>query len=180
MPRPLPLALLALALASAACAKPASPPEGGPTAGGWIAFQGTWSAAGERHTLHLGPDRQASVASLTGSLLLSGERGLGVGFRARAVVFSDTKTGGVGRCVWTDDRGDEVFSEITGGPVAEGHRIVGTIVGGTGRYEGATGEYRFRWQFVIETEEGLVQGRAVGFEGRVRVGAAPADGGEAR
>ena len=175
-----PTLLALLTLAGAACAERPSPPRA-PAPGGWIAFQGTWSAAGERHTLHLGPDRQASVASLTGSLLLTGERGLGVGFRARAVVFSDSKTGGVGRCVWTDDRGDEVFSEIAGGPVAGGNQILGTIVGGTGRYAGATGEYRFRWQFVIETEEGLVQGRAVGLEGRARLGGAiPADGGEAR
>jgi hypothetical protein len=172
--------LALLALASAACAKTASPPEGGPAPGEWRTFQGTWSAAGERHTLHFGPGRQASVLSVAGSVLLTGERGLGVGFRAQAIVFSDSLTGGVGRCVWTDDRGDQVFSELTGGPAAEGRHVLGTIVGGTGRYAGATGEYEFRWQYLIETEEGHVQGRVVGLKGRARVGGGAGTGGEAR
>ena len=42
----------------------------------------------------------------------------------------------VGRAVWTDARGDRVFSELRGEPVATGRRIVGTITGGTGRYAG--------------------------------------------
>jgi hypothetical protein len=55
-----------------------------------------------------------------------------------------------------------------------GKRIVGTITGGTGRYAGLEGEYSFTWQFVIPTEDGLVQGRAVGLAGRVRgAGARP-------
>ncbi len=175
-----PMLLALLALASAACAKTASPPEGGPAPGEWRTFQGTWSAVGERHTLHLGPGRQASVLSVAGLVLLTGEQGLGVGFRAQAIVFSDSLTGGVGRCVWTDDRGDQVFSELKGGPAAEGRHVLGTIVGGTGRYAGATGEYEFRWQYLIETEEGHVQGRVVGLKGRARVGGGAGTGGEAR
>ncbi|HEU4383336.1 MAG TPA: hypothetical protein VFR85_07495 [Anaeromyxobacteraceae bacterium] len=122
------------------------------------------------------------MASLAGSVLLTGERGLGVGFRAQAIVFSDSLMGGVGRCVWTDDRGDQIFSELAGGPVAEGRHVKGTIVGGTGRYAGATGEYEFWWQYLIEAEEGLIQGRAVGLKGRARAGGAtaPATGGEPR
>jgi hypothetical protein len=113
------------------------------------------------------------VASLSGSLLLTGERGLGEGFRATAITFSDSRTGGLGRAVWTDERGDEVYSELSGGPVASGRRITGTIVGGTGRYLGVTGDYQMEWRFVVETEEGVVQGRAVDFKGRARLGGAP-------
>ena len=43
-------------------------------------------------------------------------------------------------------------------------------MGGTGRYAGATGTYEFSWRFVIETEDGIVQGQSVGLNGRVRVG----------
>ena len=42
----------------------------------------------------------------------------------------------VGRAVWTDERGDQVFSELKGEWVGTGNRIVGTFIGGTGRYAG--------------------------------------------
>ena len=162
---------LALALLAALAACEGSRPPGALAAPGeWRTFEGTWSAAGERHTLQLGPERRVSVASLGGTLLLTGERGLGVGFRARAITFSDSRTGGLGRAVWTDERGDEVFSELQGDAVGTGRRIAGTIVGGTGRWTGVTGTYELEWQFVLETEEGVIQGRAVGLKGRARVG----------
>ena len=41
-----------------------------------------------------------------------------------------------GRAVQTDSRGDGVFSELRGEPVAAGRRVAGTITGGTGRYAG--------------------------------------------
>jgi hypothetical protein len=94
-----------------------------------------------------------------------------VGFQARAVLFSDSATGGVGRCVWTDERGDEIFSELAGGAIASGRRVTGTITGGTGRYAGLTGEYEFEWMYAIEAEDGRIQGRAVGLKGRARAGA---------
>jgi len=164
---------MALLVALASCSEPARSPTTSPAPGEWRAFEGTWSAVGERHALQLGPDRRATVAHLTGSLLLTGERGLGAGFQARAITFSDQQTGALGRAVWTDDRGDEVFSELRGAPVASGHRISGTIVGGTGRFAGLTGTYELEWQFVLETEDGVIQGRAVGLKGRARVGRTP-------
>ena len=54
--------------------------------------------------------------------------------------------------------------------LAEKNRISGTILGGTGRYAGATGTYEFSWQSVIELEDGSMQGRAVDLKGRVRAG----------
>ena len=168
--RPARGAALLLLLAAAACTGPAGPPEAAPVAGEWRSFEGTWSATGERHVLQLGPGRRASVAILAGSLLLTGERGLGAGFHARAITFSDDLTGGLGRAAWTDDRGDQIFSEISGGPLASGRRISGTITGGTGRWQGVTGTWEMEWRFVLETEEGAVQGRAIGLKGRARLG----------
>ena len=162
-----------LAIAGLSCSKAEQAPGPAPAAGEWRSFQGTLSAVGERHTLQLGPGRRAFVASLTGTMLLTGERGLGVGFQVRAISFSDDRTGGVGRAVWTDDHGDEVYSELSGGPLATGRHVAGTIVGGTGRFAGVTGAYEMEWQFVIETGEGVVQGRAIGLKGRARFGEAP-------
>jgi hypothetical protein len=74
-----------------------------------------------------------------------------------------------GRAVWTDDRGNQIFSELRGEGTSTGNRIVGTFLGGTGRFTGATGGFEFSWRFVLESEDGVVQGQSVGLKGRVRM-----------
>ena len=103
-------------------------------------------------------------------MLLSGPGRPGVGFQSEVVALSDSATGLAGRSVWTDERGDQVFSELKGEGTAARNRLTGTIVGGTGRYAGANGTYEFSWQFVIEGDDGSIQGRAVGLKGRIRAG----------
>ena len=161
---------LAGLLALAACGPQAPPAASLPAAGGWREFEGTWTAAGSRHRIRLGGDRWASVASLNGSLLLAGPSRPGIGFRAEAIVFNDTATGMVGRAVWTDERGDQAYSELRGEGTSTGSRIVGTFLGGTGRYAGATGTYEFTWRFVLQAEDGTVQGQSMGLKGKVRAG----------
>ena len=78
----------------------------------------------------------------------------------------------IGRAVWTDDRGDQAWSELRGEGTATGNRIAGTFIGGTGRFTGITGDYAFTWRFVLETEDGTVQGQSLGLKGRVRGGQA--------
>jgi hypothetical protein len=150
-----------------------------PPSGEWHSFEGTWTAAGTRRTLRLGPNDRAAIFDLTGSLLLTGAERPAVGFRARAIGFSDSRAGMQGRCVWTDERGEMVYSELKGEAVGSGNRIVGTFIGGTGRYAGLTGDYTFQWQYVIDAEDGAVSGRVVDFKGRARFGqraAASAEG----
>ena len=65
----------------------------------------------------------------------------------------------------------EIFSELRGETTPTGNRLVGTFLGGSGRYVGATGSYEFTWRFLIETEDGTVQGQSEGLKGRVRGGA---------
>jgi hypothetical protein len=36
--------------------------------------------------------------------------------------------------------------------------------------DSATGSYEFSWEFVIEAEDGAIQGRAIGLKGRVTPG----------
>jgi hypothetical protein len=84
-----------------------------------------------------------------------------------------------GPCVWTDERGDKVYSELKGGVRGnrESHR--GHVPGGTGRYAEGDREYSFQWRFIVESEDGTVSGRAVDLKGRARLGsAAAAAGGE--
>jgi hypothetical protein len=99
---------LALMLFAAGCSQPkVQTPEIHPPSE-WHTFEGTWSASGTRRTLNLETDHQASIFELTGSLLLRGDRGMGEGFRAKAIGFSDNLVGMQGRCVWTDEHGDKV------------------------------------------------------------------------
>jgi hypothetical protein len=161
---------LATLLFAAACIRTSVPAPGVPSPEEWHTFEGTWSASGTRKTLDLGKNHRASIFDLTGSVLLTGDRGLGVGFQAKAIGFSDNLAGMQGRCVWTDERGDKIYSELKGEFLATGTRIVGTFLGGTGRFADASGEYSFQWQYVVESEDGTVSGRAIDLKGRVRLG----------
>ena len=161
---------LAIALVAAACGSKAQKSEPPSSGSEWHEFQGTWTAAGSRYILAFGDDRRSAISHFTGSLVLSGSSRSEIGFRAEAIVFNDTTTGMVGRAVWTDERGQQIFSELRGEGTATNNKIVGTFDGGTGRYAGATGSYGVSWRFLLETEDGSVQGHSIGLNGRVRVG----------
>jgi hypothetical protein len=163
-------AMIALALGATACQPATEPSKPAAATGEWREFSGSWNAAGSRRSISLGGDRRGSIIDLRGTMLLAGPERPGVGFRAEVIALVDTQTGLVGRGVWTDERGDQVYSELKGQGTAAKNRISGTILGGTGRYAGATGTYEFSWQSVIELDDGSMQGRAVDLKGRVRAG----------
>ena len=168
------LALAALLLMSA-CDQSSSPgtqttqPALTPSAGEWHEFEGTWTASGTRRTLRMDSDQRAAIFELTGSMLLTGAQRPAVGFKAQAMGFSDTRTGMQGRCVWTDEHSEMIYSELKGEWVGSGNHIVGTFIGGTGRWAGITGEYTFQWQYVVDAEDGAVSGRVVNLTGRARL-----------
>jgi hypothetical protein len=146
----------------------ASPAQGASDDSEWHEFSGTWTAAGSRQAIGLGGDRRASVADYSGSLMLYGTSRPALGFRAQVVVLNDSTTGLIGRAVWTDDTDDHIYSELRGETTPAGNRIVGSFVGGSGRYKGATGTYEFSWRFLLESEDGIVQGQSTGLSGKVR------------
>ena len=166
--------MVALALAATACGPATEPPKAVAATGEWREFAGSWNAAGSRRSISLGVDRRSSIIELRGTMLLAGPGRPGVGFGSEVIALVDSQTGLVGRSVWTDERGDKVYSELKGEGTREKNRISGTILGGTGRYAGATGTYEFSWQSVIELDDGSIQGRAVDLKGRVRAGRAGA------
>jgi hypothetical protein len=162
----LPRLVLSLAVAAAACAAPDSRPLAA-TSAGPLEFTGSWNGVGSRHAISLGEGRLGAIVNLKGTMLLAGDGRPGVGFHSEVIGLTDTATGFQGRSVWTDERGDQVFSQLTGEGTAAQNRIAGTILSGTGRYAGLTGSYEFSWQWVMEGEEGAVQGRAIDLRGRV-------------
>jgi len=135
-------------------------------------FAGTWSAAGQRRTLQTDGDR-AAIVHLSGAIVLSSESLLGAGLLAEAIAFDDGQDVSTGRAVWIDARGDRLFSVLAGEPLRNGRRIRGAFTGGTGRYVGATGEYALTWQYVVDGENGAVQGRAADLRGRVALSRQP-------
>jgi hypothetical protein len=164
--------LISLAFAAAACGPPNQSPTPAAASGGELEFSGSWSGIGIRHTISLGGERFGSIVDLKGTLLLSGSGRPGVGFHSQVIGLTDSATGFEGRSVWTDEHGDQVFSELKGEGTAAKNQIAGTILSGTGRYAGMTGSYEFSWQWVMEGEEGAVHGRATDLRGRVQLGAA--------
>lgn len=161
------LALTALLGPAATGQTPAAPPTD-------RAFEGSWSATGTRQVLTMGGGRKAGILYLSGSLMLSSQEGLSLGFRCEAIGFDDGMDISAGEAVWTDDQGDKIFSDVKGEAVSTGKHIVGTIIGGTGRYTGITGEYEFDWQYVIQAPDGVIQGRAGHLEGHYHFTAPPA------
>src|SRR5262245_45681049 len=111
--------LLAAVLLTVACGHSDASPQRHLTRE-WHQIEGTWSATGTRRTLRLSDDRAATF-ELTGTVLLSGAQRPSVGFRAHAIGFSDSRSGMQGRCVWTDERGEMVYSELKGEAVGSGN-----------------------------------------------------------
>lgn len=167
--------LLGCLIAATACGPATEEPLRAGAPGEWREFAGSWNAAGSRKTIALGADRRGSILDLRGTLLLQGAGRPGVGFQSEVIALADSATGVMGRSVWTDEHGDQVFSELQGEGTAEKNHVSGTILSGTGRYAGATGTYEFSWQWVMEAEDGSIQGRAVDLKGRVRAGAGGAN-----
>jgi hypothetical protein len=162
------IAVVALMLITA-CSHAAAPASQAPP-GEWHTFTGNWIATGTRSTIPLGADRRASIADLEGTMLLSGDSRPARGFLGEAIVFNDTGASAEGRGVWTDSDGSKIFSEFHGTGIAGGKKIEGTFIGGTGRFMGATGSFTFTWQFVIDTEDGRIQGQTSDLSGRIRAG----------
>jgi hypothetical protein len=156
---------LALALTGL---KPAAG-QGPQAAEAWRSFEGTWSATGRRQVVAVEGGAVAASVEISGAVVITSGEGLSRGFRGEAITFDDGQGLSVGRCVWTDEHGDRLFSRLKGEPLQTGKRLVGTITGGTGRYAGLQGEYSFAWQYVVPAEDGVIQGRSVGLQGRVRV-----------
>ena len=128
------------------------------------AFDGSWSASGQRQTVPTESGQLAAITRVSGAVVLSG----GSGFAAEAIAFDDGANA-TGRAVWTDRKGDRLFSTLRGGPLQAKRRITGAITGGTGRWAGVTGDYELTWQYVVSADGGEIQGRSVDLRGRLRL-----------
>ncbi len=128
-------------------------------ADGTRTLRGSWSATGHVQTLPTESGQPAAVVQLSGAIVLTDDAGARTGFQGDAISFDNGTGTTTGRTVWTDTRGDRVFGVLRGETVSTGRRVVGTIMGGTGRYAGVTGGFELTWQYVVSAEDGVLQGR---------------------
>ncbi len=158
-----------MALLAVILALPLLPARGEqPLADGWLVFEGTWSATGERQTLALDGGREAVIVKMSGPLVLTSGKGLPRGFLTESIGFGDGRGQSTGAVVWTEGRGEKIFSDVTGGPIQTGRRLSGVITGGTGRFAGLTGDWTLDWEYVIQGEGNTFQARSVNMKGRIR------------
>lgn len=134
-------------------------------------FEGRWSGSGQRQRLPTEAGVSAVTVQLSGAVTITTGTGLSRGFRGEVIGFDDGAGLIAGRVVWTDERGDRIFSVLRGDALAAaGRQMHGTFTGGTGRYAGVAGEYEFQWQYVISAEDSPINGRAISLRGWVRPG----------
>jgi hypothetical protein len=130
-------------------------------------FAATWSASGQRQLLATENGQAATTVQLSGAITVTLSAGLSRGFRGEVIGFDDGAGLIAGRVVWTDDKRDQIFSVLTGGGFADtGRQMHGRITGGTGRYEGITGDYDFHWQYLVTQDGSTISGRAVDLRGQ--------------
>jgi hypothetical protein len=112
-------------------------------------FKGTWIANGIRTPFHFGDGRQVFTFKLAGHVSLQNPLGKQKDFWADCVGLADTMTGLVGRCVWKDLAGPEIYLMLQSDKLQQGSLVTGTLVGGSGRFAGISGELTFNWSSVI-------------------------------
>ena len=123
----------------------------------------TWSATDLTPTLPVGGGRDAYLVE--SFLVVSSSDGPLAGMAARCLVMgeNDLATFGyteAGTCVYQDANGDQLWERFEGATEGNGTPSIGiaTVIGGTGRFEGATGETSYENTFSASSRAGLYQG----------------------
>ena len=112
-------------------------------------FKGTWIANGTRTPFGFGDLRQVFTFKLAGHVSLQSPLGKKKDFWADCVGLADSVTGLIGRCVWKDLAGPEIYITLQSDRLQQGSQVTGTIVGGTGNIAGISGNLSFNWSSVI-------------------------------
>ncbi|WP_306535185.1 hypothetical protein [Geobacter sp.] len=108
-------------------------------------FKGGWIANGTRAPFPFGDGRQVFTFKLAGHVNLQTVLGKKKDYWSECVGFADSVTGVVGRCVWKDLAGPEIYIMLQSNQLQQGSLVTGTIVGGTGPLAGISGDVSFNW-----------------------------------
>ncbi len=136
-------------------------------------FKGTMIANGTRTPFPFGDGRQVFTFRLGGHLSLQTPLGKKKDYWSECIGLADSTTGVVGRCTWKDLDGPEIYLTIQSDKLQQGSQVTGTIVGGSGKLSGISGDLSFNWSSVItQTDaEGIVNvtGQTRNLAGRYQV-----------
>ena len=112
-------------------------------------FKGSWIANGTRTPFPFGDGRQVYAFKLAGHVSLEATLGKEKDYWSECVGLADSATGVIGRCVWKDLAGPEIYITLQGDKLQQGGVINGTIVGGSGALAGISGDLTFNWAAVV-------------------------------
>lgn len=112
-------------------------------------FKGTMIANGTRAPFPFGDGRQVFTFKLGGHVSLQTPLGKKKDYWSECIGLADSTTGIVGRCVWKDLDGPEIYLTIQSDKLQQGSQVNGTIVGGSGKLAGISGDLSFNWSSVI-------------------------------
>jgi len=136
-------------------------------------FKGGWIANGTRTPFPFGDGRQVFTFTLSGHVNLKTALGKKKDYWSECVGLADSATGLVGRCVWKDLAGPEIYLTLQSDQLQQGSKVTGTIVGGTGPLAGISGDLSFNWSSVISQTDAngimTVNGQTKNIDGRYRI-----------
>jgi len=136
-------------------------------------FTGSWIANGTRTPFPFGEGRPVFTFKIAGHVSLQTALGRKKDYWSECIGLADAVTGVVGRCVWKDLAGPELFLTLQSDRLQQGSQVAGTIVGGTGPLAGISGDLSFTWSSVIvQTDaDGIVTmtGQTRNLGGRYRI-----------
>ena len=112
-------------------------------------FKGSMIANGTRTPFPFGDGRQVFTFKLGGHVSLQTAIGKKKDYWSECIGLADSTSGVVGRCVWKDLDGPEIYLTIQSDKLQQGSQVSGTIVGGSGKLAGISGELSFNWSSVI-------------------------------
>jgi len=136
-------------------------------------FEGTWTANGTRVPFSFEGGREVYTYKLAGHVNLRSSIGKQKDYWAECVGLSDSSTGTIGRCVWKDLAGPEIYVTLQSDRLMKDSRVNATIVGGTGPLAGIGGEMSFNWNYVMflkdENGNDIVTGQTADLAGQYRI-----------
>lgn len=124
-------------------------------------FSARWSTSGSWEGFPVGSGRWVSIYKSTGSIMSETGEGPFHNMSSRCIGMGDSARADTGHCVFTDADQDKIFDEWT----YDGTSGTGSIIGGTGKYEGIQGFYEYEWVSVPAAKDGTYQGYSSSFSG---------------
>ncbi|MBP1805315.1 hypothetical protein [Rubellimicrobium aerolatum] len=124
----------------------------------------TWSTVDAAPTLPMGDGQEAYMADIY--VVLSAAEGPLAGLAGRCMVIgvavlATSAERNSGTCVYVDAKGDQLWKRIEGEGNGAPFRGHGTFIGGTGRFEGASGEVDYDTSFSGSLRTGVYQGMGI-------------------